>query len=449
MKKGLIILILTAILVPLFSLTAAAAEKVDEPKITLEEKEEGYGVFYPLGLKYQLPSIFEDSKYVKRRQVGLDTNEKDLIYFSRQYWFRTQAMTQQYNELRLAELSKDTFNEKVRNEVAAHDKPVFGFFVLNVENIPEDEEALKEQLGFSELTTIAETDGLRQVYAKAERNDQDLTDEEKEEYNRLFDSLSDLEASIQYFKPMKEVESIGAVENWEFSTFTLDGIYPVDQQFLKNSPLTLVTYWATWCPHCLIEMRTLGWYRELYGKSKNVQVLAVTADLWQEDYEPELLEKALDILEQQNADITAVFNGEEMENDLFKYVMNYPTSFFVDSNGKVLKVYVEEPELEVLLEDSAAILSQMNKAATEGKNVAQPVQEAVPAPYVQETVPAPVGQETQPGVQETWPNVQATQPVQDSSSGEYEVVYNTVPLVTNEFGQPFDPSQDSDCGCGE
>lgn len=439
MKKSLLFLLVLMLILPVMSLPAMAAGQVDEPAITLEEKENGYGIYYPLGVKYQLPQIFEDSKFAKRRHVGFESTDKELIRFSRQYWFRTEAMTQLNNDIRQSGLSSDAISKRMEEEVTAKDRPIFAFFVLNVANIPEDEALLKEELGFDELTTLSEADGLRQVFAKGARHDGELTETEKADYNAMFDALPQLEATIQYFKPMKAEESIGAVENWTFNALALDQQNFVNQDFLKNGKLTFVTYWATWCPHCLIEMRTLAWFRELYGRENGVQVLAVTADLMQENYDPEVLAKAQNLIAERNADVTAVFDNMELENGIFKYAMNFPTSFFVDPSGNVLKVYVGEPGLEELLEDTSALLKEM-----EEKQAAESVTEMQPA--IQETVPMPVVPET-PVIQETWPEPVETQAVIATTHEPIYINWGT-PVVTNEFGMPYDPSKDFDCNCG-
>lgn len=122
-----------------------------------------------------------------------------------------------------------------------------------------------------------------------------------------------------------------------FSASDLAG-NPVDETIFADYDLTLVNVWATFCGPCKAEMPELAQLHEEY-RDRGFQVVgicgdipnAATGQLSQKEYE-----NALEIVKETHADVYPNLNpvGDLASGFIHDLVPAYPTSLFVDSEGK-------------------------------------------------------------------------------------------------------------------
>lgn len=95
----------------------------------------------------------------------------------------------------------------------------------------------------------------------------------------------------------------------------------------KGKPIVL-NFWATWCHYCKLEMPD---FNKAYHKYPDVQFLMVNAT----DGVYETLSSAQKYIEDEGYDFDVFFDTEE--EALYAYqITSFPTTFFIDKNGKLI-----------------------------------------------------------------------------------------------------------------
>ncbi len=124
---------------------------------------------------------------------------------------------------------------------------------------------------------------------------------------------------------IKTVDSIAP-----FEAEDMDGNIVTDGIF-KDADVTLVHVWATYCPPCLKEMENLGKMAD--SLPENAQVLGIVADVTDSDMSKK--EEAVGILKDNNISFTNVVMSKSFD-DLRESIIGVPTTFVVDSDGKIV-----------------------------------------------------------------------------------------------------------------
>lgn len=120
----------------------------------------------------------------------------------------------------------------------------------------------------------------------------------------------------------------------------------VTQDIFKNSDLTLVNIWATFCNPCLQEMPDLGKLNKEYQDAgKRFQVVGLVMDAVSVSSDGKLIakdedmiEKAKELIAQTGADYTHIVPEGSFAYNLMMSgeAQSVPTSVFVDSEGNVV-----------------------------------------------------------------------------------------------------------------
>ena len=109
----------------------------------------------------------------------------------------------------------------------------------------------------------------------------------------------------------------------DFELETLDG-ETVKLSDYKGQRVML-NFWATWCPPCRAEMPDM----QKFQADKDVQVLAV--NLLETESNPDVVQEFIDELK-----LTLTVPMDEVSAVSNEYeIMAYPTSFMIDSNGRI------------------------------------------------------------------------------------------------------------------
>ena len=132
--------------------------------------------------------------------------------------------------------------------------------------------------------------------------------------------------------------SYKAEEDERILSFTASDIYgnEVSSDIFKDSKITVVNIWGTFCSPCIYEMPFLGELSREYDKGE-VQLLGVVSDsvdyFGEEDSNAVAL--AQEIAEETKADYTHIVPSMEVLEFLYD-VTAVPTTFFLDSEGRVI-----------------------------------------------------------------------------------------------------------------
>ena len=116
----------------------------------------------------------------------------------------------------------------------------------------------------------------------------------------------------------------------QFTTKDMDG-NKVTNDIFAEYDLTVVNFWATYCNPCIDELPELAeWKKEL---PDNVNLIGLLVDVDEKGSDQyKLAEK---IIKETGADYQHLLATEEFD-DLISDLVGVPTTFFVDSTGKII-----------------------------------------------------------------------------------------------------------------
>jgi len=117
----------------------------------------------------------------------------------------------------------------------------------------------------------------------------------------------------------------------EFSTSDLDGRIFTNAIFAENE-ITMINFWATWCPPCIAEMPDLAELAEILEKT-NLEAGLIGVLLDADDRGA--IRKAEQILDKAKAHFTQLRPNNEMRS-ILDAIDAIPTTIFVDSKGNIV-----------------------------------------------------------------------------------------------------------------
>lgn len=134
------------------------------------------------------------------------------------------------------------------------------------------------------------------------------------------------------------------IENFEFHTIDIvNGNTVKSEDFYKEKPLTLVNVWGTFCGPCKEEMPDLA---KLYDEYKDkVNFLGVVVDT--NASMDTNVQEAQQILKNAGTNYTNIMPNSTTEDTLVN-ITAMPTTFFVNSEGKVLGGFVGQADKDSL-----------------------------------------------------------------------------------------------------
>lgn len=112
-----------------------------------------------------------------------------------------------------------------------------------------------------------------------------------------------------------------------FETTDLEGVAVKSSDLFKDSKITMINLWATWCGPCVKEMPDLAELSREYEK-KGCRIIGICLDGAEEK------EEAIQILKDNGVEYLNLIAPENINDILPSSVI--PTTYFVDSNGTIL-----------------------------------------------------------------------------------------------------------------
>ena len=137
-----------------------------------------------------------------------------------------------------------------------------------------------------------------------------------------------------------------------FETQDLDGKPVTSQELFAGHKITMVNIWATWCINCKSEMTELEELNKEWAK-KGCQIIGICDDADEE----EMIPTAKKILEEKGVTFPNV-RTTDVIRDLLPSV-GLPTTYFVDSEGKILGKPIVGKNVEQYKETLQQLLSEM------------------------------------------------------------------------------------------
>ena len=140
-----------------------------------------------------------------------------------------------------------------------------------------------------------------------------------------------------------------------FSTTDLDG-NAVDSSILSEAKLTVLNVWATYCTPCVNEMPDLETLSQNY-KDRGVQVVGLVADVFDDE---EKKAEAKEILSATGVTYVNLLPDTVLDDSLLYDITGTPTTLFLDSEGKILKIVEGTRDLDALTEMVDELLGEQS-----------------------------------------------------------------------------------------
>ncbi len=158
---------------------------------------------------------------------------------------------------------------------------------------------------------------------------ENLEDEFREELDTLYDMFDDVLANAGYFKPVSPYNDIIG-KKIEFTTTDIDGNPVASDEIFSQNEVTMVNVWATWCHWCIVELPELNGINDRLA-GKNCAVVGIVGDGTDED----TIAEAKKILKENGDEYLNILPWEDAFTDDFPMLEGWPTTFFVDKEGRI------------------------------------------------------------------------------------------------------------------
>lgn len=129
-----------------------------------------------------------------------------------------------------------------------------------------------------------------------------------------------------------------AAEKLSFSTTDLSG-KKVDDSIFKETKLTMVNIWGTFCPPCIAEMPDLA---RLNNDIDDFQVVGFVLDVvsWTGKTSAKIVNEARSIIMKTGAAYTNLVPSKDLLKGKFRNVQAVPTTYFVNAEGEIVGEYL-------------------------------------------------------------------------------------------------------------
>ncbi len=129
------------------------------------------------------------------------------------------------------------------------------------------------------------------------------------------------------------------VKQTDFEAHDVEGnTVQVSLDMFKESKLTMINVWATYCNPCLREMPELGELAQAYD-TEDFRIIGIISDV-PENADQEAIDMAKELIGMTGASYTHLLINESMYHALLEDVSAVPTTFFFDENGTLLDTVV-------------------------------------------------------------------------------------------------------------
>ena len=284
--------------------------------------------FPRMGIDIKLKGIWSDYKDNIVTQTAEGGTVRGVMVFFSNDEAQANAKTLTDNKA-----DKDDIDEAVWHNC----KRLYAIAYANTKDVSVDEVA--EQVGGADreatVTKLAEQGDITYYFcAYLQCGTDHLSSVSKEKYECLIKDLDTAKKNIKLSAPEDIPGSITSGNSVVFTTTDLDG-NAVSSDIFKDYKLTMINIWASFCKPCIEEMPTLQTLSDEM-KDKNVAIVGVLGDAYGPDGKPdkEITDLAKSIIQEKKVSYLNLAMNEDMGKALPIDV--YPTTVFVDSNGKIV-----------------------------------------------------------------------------------------------------------------
>ena len=236
--------------------------------------------------------------------------------------------------------------EKLTDETVKDVNPGFSFSILCVEDVKSEAEAkekifalIEKMMGkispeererYSSLK-VAHQEGDRiWLYEIVDKVDDVLPESGREEYSAFYDASEKIISSMKFYPPetWKGTEE-GA--DLSFDTIDVNGNPVNSRSLFAQNKVTMINIWATSCGPCINELPELEEMNREF-REKGGAVVGLLDDVWVDNMK--YLDEAQAIIKDTGVTYTNLCAWDGYDEVL--EAVGTPTTYFVDSNGKLI-----------------------------------------------------------------------------------------------------------------
>ncbi len=206
-----------------------------------------------------------------------------------------------------------------------------------------NEDADEDEMGTADMLEEIKKVGACTFYlykSEPDENYKNLEGEFLEEYKMINERLSDLIADAEYYEPVNPYEAMIG-KKIEFTTKDIDGNEITSEEIFSQHEVTMVNVWATWCVWCVDELPELEELNERFGK-KDCAIVGLLGD----GLDEETIKQGKQLLKENGDTYLNILPWEGALSDDFPMDQGWPTSFFVDREGRIASVPVIGADVE-------------------------------------------------------------------------------------------------------
>ncbi len=281
-----------------------------------------------LGFRFTIPQRWKNSQNIDSVFWEPISDETEPFFGGTEFSFFSSETLDKLNEFMNS--GKDPA-EDVYREIIDERKPLLSIYIFRKNLL--DEDSIPTLTNLSNNERLGEQDGLVYYLSYPNKKDiQGLSEASQEIYDELYHEIENLRKTVQLFPPTfagNPAEKMSPMDF--FPEFESKDIYgkKVTHSIFSEYALTMVNVWGTFCAHCIREMPTL---EEIYQemKGENINVIGLIRDAKGNE------QIAKDIITKTKVTYTNLIPDENIKNDFLKYIYAFPTTIFVDSEGKII-----------------------------------------------------------------------------------------------------------------
>lgn len=324
----------TLILGTLLALSLSAAVPAAETEGKAEEKT----VIKTAGISIDMPEEVHETKgYIEDTPLGA-LDEDRHVYMMAFYYVGMPADT-----VRTLLTSEDLTEEEIKD---VQKKQTYLASVLATDkDLDTALKALEEQIGEKlqvdreKIEELGQGDGFTffSVPFIKDGFDAAVGDEYAEEAEKLEQTLIAAEKEADFFEPEDLLKEMSGMK-LQFTTKDLEGNTVTSEELFSPNKITMVNCWGTWCHFCVGEMAELA---QIHTRIQE-KGCGIVGMEFEYQYDEDTLAEAAQIMQENGTNYPNVI----MPDEIMDRVMEFPTTFYVDSEGNILGIPVTGPAVD-------------------------------------------------------------------------------------------------------
>ncbi len=242
-----------------------------------------------------------------------------------------------YIGVHMDDYDESEISDEAANEYGSNTVPLFGVYAITGDRSADElARIINDETGSafdaSDLKPLATEEGFDYYeYINIDRSNYDnLDDEYKAEYDKLFALKDDVLKNATYYRPSDALDPYDE-NGLDFTTTDFEGNTITSRELFSQHEFTMINVWATWCGCCCQELPALCELNHDLAE-KDCAIVGLCGDVVDDDS----LEFANMLLNQNDYEAYLNIRPFDGWEKIFVNNGDWPTSFFVNRKGDIV-----------------------------------------------------------------------------------------------------------------